>query len=77
LLQGTLTEEELGNPFLVFQNAFHELSIRDFDFFLCECIHLALSPYSASSSYNPNMLLQHLLKIFEAAKIIQMSNINK
>ena len=77
LLEGALTEEEFGNPFLVFQRVFQEFSIRDFDFFLSECVHLSLSPFLTSFSCNANMLSQHLLKIMDAAKIIQMSNINK
>ena len=76
LLQGTLTDEEFNNPFLVLQNVFREFSIQDFDFFLSECVHLCLSPYLTDFNCNADMLLQHLLKIMGAAKIIQSGNIN-
>lgn len=70
----SLTNEELRDPFLVFRRAFGEVSLRDFDFFLKECIHLALCPYQDQpvTPFLPPYI--HLDKMLEAAQIIVERN---
>ncbi|MBW4362109.1 hypothetical protein [Flavobacterium taihuense] len=45
----SLTKEECGNPFLVFQEAFAERIPAEFEFFLCEILQLSLPPYTGES----------------------------
>lgn len=44
LHQASLTNKEYNHPFIVFRNAFATRSLNDLGLFLCEIIHLALSP---------------------------------
>jgi len=69
-----LLDEESQDPFLVFRRAFGEISLREFDFFLKECIHLALCPYKdlPVTPFLPPYI--HLDKMLEAAQMIVEMN---
>lgn len=41
----SLTKKEYADPFIVFQKAFEQKTIEEFEFFLSETAHVSLSPY--------------------------------
>lgn len=77
LLQGCLTDEEYINPFLVFRKAFEEVSLKEFDYFLKESIHLSLCPCSYISDSNMISPLVYLLKMLDASRIIHERGVDK
>ncbi|MGC1631495.1 MAG: hypothetical protein WA749_05210, partial [Gelidibacter sp.] len=66
LHRASLTKEEYANPFTVFQTAFAEKSLDEFDFFLCEIIHISLSPNVVEFDYDLITPYIHLIKMLDA-----------
>ena len=77
LHRASLTKEEYANPFTVFQIAFTEKSIDEFDFFLCEIIHISLSPNVEEFDYDLITPYIHLIKMLDASQIIRESGLEK
>lgn len=77
LHQGSLTKEEYANPFTVFQIAFADKSLDEFDFFLCEIIHISLSPNVVEFDYDLITPYIHLLKMLDASQLMRERGLKK
>ncbi|OXA91646.1 hypothetical protein [Flavobacterium hercynium] len=73
----SLTIEEYENPFTVFENAFAEHSLADFEFFLCEVIHLALRPTNVEFDSDLLTPYIHVIKMLDASQLLMESQIEK
>lgn len=73
----SLSKAEYKNPFKVFQKAFEENSLEEFEFFLCEIVHLSLSPHSVESDYDFITPYLHLVKMLDAGQLIMERGIEK
>ncbi|QLC65961.1 hypothetical protein LPB248_06615 [Flavobacterium sp. LPB0248] len=67
----SLTKQEYDNPFTVFQKAFAEQTLRQFDFFLSEIVSLSLSPYEKDSDIDLATPYIHLIKMLDAGELIR------
>lgn len=77
LHQASLTTEEYEDPFLVFQNAFAEIPLYDFEFFLCEVIHLSLSPNPIEFDSDLITPYIHLIKMLDASQLMRERGVEK
>ncbi|PAM94192.1 hypothetical protein B4N84_14055 [Flavobacterium sp. IR1] len=77
LAQASLTGEEYENPFIVFENAFAEHSLADFEFFLCEVIHLALRPTIVEFDSDLLTPYIHVIKMLDASQLLLESEVEK
>ncbi|OXA93986.1 hypothetical protein [Flavobacterium hercynium] len=77
LSQASLTIEEYENPFIVFHNAFAEHSLADFEFFLCEVIHLALRPTIVEFDSDLLTPYIHVIKMLDASQLLLESQVEK
>ena len=73
----SLSKEEYKNPFKVFQKAFEEKSLEQFESFLCEIVHLSLSPHAGESDYDSITPYVHLIKMLDARQLIMERGIEK
>lgn len=71
LVLGLLSEEEYQNPLLVFQKAFREYSIQEFDYFLSGMVYFSMGVYENLPEKNIINPYIHLIKMLDAAHIIQ------
>jgi len=70
LMQASLSDEEYLNPILVFQNAFEEYSIKDFDYYITTAVYFSMGVFKnaeESSLINPFI---NLTKMLDAAHLI-------
>lgn len=70
LMQASLSDEEYLNPTLVFQNAFAEYSIKDFDYYIAVAVYFSMGVFKnaeESSFIGPYI---HLTKMLDAAYLI-------
>ena len=72
-----MTREEHANPFTVFQIAFAENSLDEFEFFLCEIIHISLSPNVVEFDYDLITPYIHLVKMLDASQMMRESGLEK
>lgn len=77
LHRASLTKEEYRDPFIVFQKAFDERTLDQYEFFLCEMVHLALFPNSEKFTCDPLTHYIHLTKMLDAAQLIHERGIEK
>jgi len=77
LSMASLTAEEYKNPFMVFQNAFAEHSLADFEFFLCEVIHLSLRPTIVEFDSDLLTPYIHVIKMLDASQLLMESQVEK
>lgn len=77
LEQASLTSEEYQNPILVFQRAFSENTLAEYEFFLCEITHLSLSPYAEEFDYDLITPFIYLTKMLDASQIIRERGMKK
>ncbi|MWB95136.1 hypothetical protein GON26_12260 [Flavobacterium sp. GA093] len=73
----SLSKEEYKNPFKVFRKAFEEKSLEQFEFFLCEIVHLSLSPRAVESDYDIITPYVYLVKMLDAGQLIMERGIEK
>lgn len=73
----SLTKEEYGNPFLVFQKAFAERTLEEFEFFLCEIIELSLSPCAEESDCDLMTPFIYLIKMLDAGQLMRERGVEK
>lgn len=73
----SLTMEEYENPFLVFQRAFAEKTIDEFEFFLFEVIHLSLSRCTEEFDYDLITPYIYLIKMLDASQLMRERGIEK
>ncbi|SUX44516.1 hypothetical protein [Chryseobacterium indoltheticum] len=77
LLQGFLSDAEYRNPFLVFQKAFKEFSLKEFEYFITEIVYFSLAnSYDKPADSNAAHFI-HLIKILDAAQIIRERGVKK
>ena len=78
LIRGTsLTKEEYDNPFIVFQKAFEEKTLKEFEFFLCLIVELSLSPYAEDPETDLTTPYIHLIKMLDAVELIRERGVEK
>ncbi|QOG01183.1 hypothetical protein [Flavobacterium sp. MDT1-60] len=73
----SLTNEEYENPFIVFQKAFDEKTLEEFEFFLCLILELSLSPCPGNPDSDLTTPYIHLIKMLDAAEIIRERGVEK
>ncbi|MGE8342987.1 MAG: hypothetical protein ACN6OI_18300 [Flavobacterium sp.] len=73
----SLIKEEYENPFIVFQNAFNEKTIQEFELFLYQVLELSLSPYAADP--DPDLMTPyiHVIKMLDASELIRERGVEK
>jgi len=77
LQQASLSDKEYLNPTLVFQKAFSEYSIRDFDYYIAIAVYFSMGVFKnaeESSLIGPYL---HLTKMLDAAQLILERRIQK
>ncbi|WP_276964380.1 hypothetical protein [Chryseobacterium sp.] len=70
LMQASLSDEEYLNPTLVFQSAFEEYSLKDFDYYIAIAVYFSMGVFKnaeESSLIGPYL---HLTKMLDAAHLI-------
>lgn len=77
LLQGALSDEEYNNPLLVFQNAFKEFTLNEFENFLTTIVYFSMGAYSDDSQENMVTPFIHILKMLDAAQMIRERRIEE
>lgn len=70
LLFGLLSESEYQNPLLVFQKAFSEYSIKEFDYFMSGMVYFSMSVYENLPEKNIINPYIHMIKMLDAAYLI-------
>jgi len=77
LEQGSLSNEEYLNPVLVFHRAFAEYAVKDFEYYLAVIVSLSMNTNSYSDGGEMVAVYIHLVKILDAAYLIQEREKNK
>jgi hypothetical protein len=77
LHQASLTAEEYVNPFIVFQNAFAEKTLDDFEFLLCEIVQLSLSSRIDDFHFDLITPYIHLIKMLDATELMRERGVEK
>lgn len=70
LMQASLSDEEYRNPTLVFQNAFAEYSLKDFDYFIAVAVYFSMGIYAHTAESKIFAPYIHLIKMLDAAHLI-------
>ncbi|MEC5174065.1 hypothetical protein [Chryseobacterium nepalense] len=77
-MQGSLSDEEYRDPVKVFQNAFKEYPLEEFEEFLSEVVHFSLGMFNNVPERNIVGPYLHLIKMLDAAwLILERKNSNK
>lgn len=77
LHQASLTTEEYGDPFIVFQRAFAKKTLDEFEFFLSEIVHLSLSPCTEEFDFDLMTPYIHLIKMLDATQLMRERGVEK
>ncbi|WP_294314973.1 hypothetical protein [uncultured Chryseobacterium sp.] len=70
LKQGSLSEAECADPFLVFRRAFEDYRLQEFDHFITGISYFSLGPFGDYPEMNNISLFLHLHKMLDAAQLI-------
>lgn len=70
LIQASLSDEEYINPTLVFQNAFEEYRIKDFDYYIAVAVYFSMGIYAHAAESKIFAPYIHLIKMLDAAYLI-------
>jgi hypothetical protein len=73
----SLTKEEYENPFIVFQKAFEEKTLEEFELFLYQILELSLSPHAEDSHFDLMTPYIHVIKMLDAAELMRERGIAK
>ncbi|UUF13017.1 MULTISPECIES: hypothetical protein [Flavobacterium] len=73
----SLTKEEYNNPFIVFQKAFDEKKLEEFELFLFQILEHSLSPDIGDPESDITTPYIHLIKMLDAAEIIRERGVEK
>lgn len=73
----SLTKEEHENPFIVFQKAFDEKTLEEFELFLFQIIELSLSPNVGDPDFDLTTPYIHIIKMLDAAELIRERGVEK
>lgn len=76
-LQSSLSADEYKNPLLVFQKAFTEFSLKQFEYFIKEIVYFSWSPYANDAESNTINLFIHIIKMLDAAQLIRERGVVK
>lgn len=77
IMQGSLSNEEYQNPLIVFQKAFKDYSIKEFDYFMSGMVYFSLGAYKYGPESNIISPYIHFNKMLDAAYIILKKGITK
>ncbi|ACU06711.1 hypothetical protein FIC_00237 [Flavobacteriaceae bacterium 3519-10] len=77
LCLGSLTGEEYQNPFAVFEKAFTEKTLEEYDFFLCETVHLSLCPCPDASGEDMMTPYLNMTNMLDAAQLMRERGVEK
>lgn len=77
VMQSLLSDDEYINPFLVFERAFADFSLQEFEDFLTEGAYYSLGPYNDHPQGNMISPFLHLQKMLDAAQLIQERGVEK
>lgn len=69
-MKGALSDQEYRNPFLVFQKAFAEYSLKDFEYYISVSVYFSLGVYAHSAESKILGPCIHLTKMLDAAFLI-------
>jgi len=69
LIQASLSDEEYLNPILVFQNAFAEYSIKDFDYYIAIAVYFSMGVFKNAEESSLISPYIHLTKMLDAAHL--------
>ncbi len=69
-MKGSLSDQEYRNPFLVFQKAFAEYSLKDFEYYISVSVYFSLGVYAHSAESEILGPSIHLTKMLDAAFLI-------
>lgn len=70
LMQASLLDEEYLNPTLVFQKAFAEYSIKDFDYYIAIAVYFSMGIFKNTEESSLISPYIHLTKMLDAANLI-------
>ena len=70
LMQASLSDEEYLNPTLVFQTAFAEYSIKDFDYYIAIAVYFSMGVFKNAEESSLISPYIHLTKMLDAAHLI-------
>ncbi|MDV3596597.1 hypothetical protein CMU77_11320 [Elizabethkingia anophelis] len=70
LIQASLSNEEYQNPTRVFQNAFAEYSIRDFDYYIAVAVYFSMGVFKNAEESSLISPYINLTKMLDAAYLI-------
>lgn len=73
----SLTKEEYENPFMVFQKAFDEKTLEEFELFLCEILEFSLSPNAEDFSSDLTTPYILVIKMLDAVALIRERGVEK
>ncbi len=77
LLQASLSDEEYRNPTLVFQKAFAEYSIKNFDYYIAITVYFSMGVFKNAEESCLISPYIHLTKMLDAAHLIVERKIQK
>jgi len=69
-MKGALSNQEYRNPFLVFQKAFTEYSLKDFEYYISVSVYFSLGVYAHSAESKILGTCIYLTKMLDAAFLI-------
>lgn len=73
----SLTKEEYDNPFIVFQKAFDEKTLEEFQLFLCQILELSLSPHAEDPESDLTTPYIHVIKMLDAVELMRERGLEK
>lgn len=76
-LLSSLTKEECENPFMVFQKAFEEKTLEEFELFLYQIVEFSLSPHTADPDPDLTTPYVHLIRMLDAVELIRERGVEK
>ncbi len=76
-MQGSLSDEEYLNPTLVFQRAFEEFSIKDFDYYIAVAVYFSMGTSANAAESKMIATYIQLVKMLDAAYLLHERDIKK
>lgn len=73
----SLIKDEYENPFIVFQKAFDEKTLEDFELFLYQTLEFSLSPHTGDPYSDLTTCYIYFIKMLDAAELIRERGVEK
>lgn len=70
MMQASLSDDKYQYPTLVFQKAFAEYSIKDFDYYIAVAVYFSMGVYAHTAESKIFAPYIHLTKMLDAAHLI-------